>query len=29
MKAVSRARVDIRPVQEVETAGCESLSMGK
>lgn len=29
MKAISRARLDIRPVQEEGVVGCESFSSGK
>lgn len=29
MKAISRAKLDTRPVQEVGAVGCDSLSMGK
>lgn len=29
MKAINNARLDIKPVQEVEIVGCESLSIGK
>lgn len=29
MKASRRARLDIRPVQEVDIVGCESLSIGR
>lgn len=29
MKAMSSARLDIRPDQEDEAVGCDSLSMGR